>query len=122
VQGSRYRWSAGTGDVRALESSDELVRRAAVWYHPTEVQASMGFVDGYVGMVRLYAVDWDTTARRQLVTVDDGSGPQTRVIDASFNGGAWVEFGVVVPVGGTMTITVTKQAGGNAVLSGIFLG
>jgi hypothetical protein len=82
----------------------------------------MGFVDGYVGTVRLYAVDWDSSVRRQSVTVDDGSGPQTRVIDASFNGGAWVEFDVVVPAGGTLTITVTRIAGGNAVLSGIFLG
>ena len=39
-----------------------------------------------------------------------------------FNEGAWVSFPINVAAGGTVTITVDRTAGANAVLSGIFLG
>ena len=110
-QGSRFRWSSGTGDVRALESADESTRRAATWFHSTEVQATVSFTDAYVGMMRIYMVDWDSTVRRQTVTVNDGSGPQSVTIDRSFNGGAWVEFPINVGAAGSVSITVTKDGG-----------
>src|ERR1019366_10594512 len=39
-----------------------------------------------------------------------------------FNEGAWVSFPISVAAGGSVTITVDRTAGPNAVLSGIFLG
>jgi hypothetical protein len=111
-QGSRWTWDAATTDVRALRSPDGAGRRAATWYHPTELQASMSFPSPYTGVMRLYMVDWDITAvRRQTVTVDDGSGPQTVVIDESFNQGAWVEFPLTTST--SVSITVTNDGGGN---------
>jgi hypothetical protein len=38
-----------------------------------------------------------------------------------FSPGAWMSFPVSVASGGTVTITVNRTAGPNAVLSGIFL-
>ena len=47
---------------------------------------------------------------------------RTRRSRASFNQGAWLTFPVKVAAGETLTVTVTRTAGTNAVLSGIFLG
>ena len=71
--------------------------------------------------MHLYALDWDTNARRESVTVNDGTGPHTINITTDFSQGAWLNFPVNVAAGGTVTITVTHTAGINAVLSGIFL-
>ncbi len=47
---------------------------------------------------------------------------QTAVLSGEFNQGAWVSFPVNVQAGETVTITVDRLAGANAVLSGVFLG
>ncbi len=123
-QGTRYRWNANTDDVRALEAPDEATHRATLWYHPVEVQAGLTFTDGYTGTLRLYSVDWDTATRRQTVTVTTATnGAQSAAIDASFNGGAWVEVSITANPAETITIAVTHDGGAtHAVLSGIFLG
>jgi hypothetical protein len=71
--------------------------------------------------LHLYAIDWDSTDRRESITVNDGSGPHTVNITTDFSQGAWTSVPVTVAAGGTVTITVTRTAGINAVLSGIFL-
>ena len=72
--------------------------------------------------MHLYAVDWDTTARRESITVNDGSGPRTVSLSSEFHNGAWVLVPINVAADGSVTITVVRQAGANAVLSGVFLG
>src|SRR3972149_3787577 len=72
--------------------------------------------------MHLYALDWDTTARRENVTVSDGTTTKVVNVTTSFNAGAWMHFPINVPAGGSVTITVDRIAGLNAVLSGIFLG
>jgi TRAP-type uncharacterized transport system fused permease subunit len=47
---------------------------------------------------------------------------QTAVLSSAFNAGAWASFAINVPAGGTVTITVDRLAGANAVLSGVLLG
>ncbi len=120
-QGTRYRWNANTDDVRALEAPDEATHRATIWYHPVEVQAGLTFTDSYSGTIRLYSVDWDTATRRQTVTVSTSTdGAQSAAIDASFNGGAWVEVPINVLAAETISIAVTHDGGAaHAVLSGI---
>ena len=44
------------------------------------------------------------------------------MLSNEFVNGAWVSFPVSVEAGGTVAITVSRLAGSNAVLSGIFLG
>ena len=121
-QGGRFQWSAGTSDVRALQSPDATTRRAATWYDDNQVKLRMVFNTAYSGTLHLYAVDWDNLARRENVTVDDGAGPRTATISSDFTQGAWVNAPINVGSGGTVTVTVTHTGGRNAVLSGIFLG
>ena len=110
-----------TTDVRALQSPDQTQRRAATYYDGAQLRVHLTFSSAYNGTLHLYAVDWDSTARRESVTVNDGSGPHSVNIVTDFSQGAWMSFPVSVASGGTVTITVNRTAGANAVLSGIFL-
>jgi hypothetical protein len=123
-QGSRAAtWPALTTDVRALESPSQAERRARTWYHAVQVRVRLDFTSAYSGTLHLYALDWDSNARRQDVTVDDGAGPRTVNLTAPFNPGAWLHFPITVPAGGSVLISVdTRNAAVNGVLSGLFLG
>src|SRR5439155_5511753 len=121
-QSSRYQWSASTTAVQALQSPDTATRRAACLYDASQLRMHLTFPAAYSGTLHLYAVDWDITSRRQTISVDDGSGPQTANLNTDFSQGAWVNVPINVAAGGTVTIAVTRTAGVNAVLSGIFLG
>jgi hypothetical protein len=124
-QGTRFNaWSGspGTSEVRALESPDTSTRRATCVYDPNQIRLHLSFNAAYSGTIQLYALDWDTTSRRESITVNDGSGPRTAYITTPFNQGAWVNAPISVASGGQVTVTVDRMAGANAVLSGIFLG
>jgi hypothetical protein len=118
LQGSRYQWAPSTTDTRALQSPDGLTRSAATYYDPNQIKLTLSIPAGYTGNLHLYAVDWDSTARRETITVNG----QTAELSSDFSKGAWASFAISVPVGGTVTITVNRTAGPNAVLSGILLG
>jgi len=121
-QGTRFQWNTSTGAVQALESPDTTARRSTSVYDPNQVRLHLAFSTAYSGSLHLYAMDWDTTNRRETVTVNDGSGPRTANLSADFSQGAWLNAPINVAAGGTVTITVTRSAGLNAVLSGILLG
>jgi hypothetical protein len=121
-QGARYQWSASTTAVQSLQSPDASPRRAACFYDFSQIRLHLVFPAAYSGTRHLYALDWDTTFRRETITINDGSGPRTADISTDFSQGAWVNAPINVPAGGSVTISVTRTAGGNAVLSGIFLG
>jgi hypothetical protein len=117
-QGSRYEWAANTADVRALQAVESSTRNAAAYYDPNQIRVSLKFNTAYTGTLHLYAVDWDSTSRRELISVDG----QTADLSSSFNQGAWVAFPISVAAGETVSIVAHHTAGPNAVLSGIFLG
>jgi hypothetical protein len=121
LQGTRTRWSSATTAVRALENPSQTQRRAAAYTHATEVRVRLNFSAAFTGTVNLYVVDWDSTARRATVSVDDGMGAKSLGLTTSFANGAWLHFPVSVVSGGTVTIRVTRTAGSGAVLSGIML-
>ena len=121
-QGRRYRWSSSTGSVRALQAPDASDRRAATYTHSSQLQVRLDFADGYAGMLRLYALDWDNHDRRQTVSVFDGAVVRSAELDTNFADGRWIEVPIDIAAGGAVTITVDKTAGPNVVLSGIFLG
>jgi hypothetical protein len=123
VQGHRYQWADSTDQVQALENPEESQRRAATLYDANKIEVRLDFTEAYAGDLHLYALDWDTTARRQSITVGDGSVVQKVTLNAAFGQGAWVHAPIDVPAGGSVTITVEERTGGdNTVLAGLFLG
>jgi phosphodiesterase/alkaline phosphatase D-like protein len=121
-QATRFQWASGTSGVQVLESPDTTTRNAATWYDPNQLRLHLSFPSAYSGTLHLYALDWEGAGRRETITVNDGSGPQAANITTDFSQGAWVNLPINVAAGGTVTITVTRAAGPNAVLAGIFLG
>ncbi len=118
TQGNRYVWASSTSDVRALESPDGLTRKAATWFAGSQLRLALAFHAAYTGNLHLYVVDWDSHARRETIAV----GAQTVTLSGDFNQGTWVTVPISVAAGETVPIVVTRTAGANAVLSGIFLG
>ena len=102
LQGARWSWGGST-ELRALESPDESQRRAAAWYHSTQLRARIDFPTAYTGNLHVYVIDWDDQGRRQRMTVDDGRGPQVDDLTATFVGGSWVSFPIQVASGGSVS-------------------
>ncbi len=71
-QASRYTWAGPTSDVRALQSPDRSTRIAATYYDPNEIRLKLTFKEAYAGTLRLYAVDWDSAGRREVISVNGG--------------------------------------------------
>jgi 6-phosphogluconolactonase (cycloisomerase 2 family) len=121
LQGSRFLWAANTSDPRALPSPDGLKRTASTYFNTNQIQVRLTFHAAYTGNLRLYAVDWDHRGRQESINVSGQSAIFSNKWGA-FSQGQWAVFPINVAAGGTVTITVTREAGVNAVLSGIFLG
>lgn len=121
---ARHQWSTNSTEARALQAPDQSHRRLTTAYNSngTTLTATLTFNQAYSGNLHLYQVDGDSTARRQTITVNDGSGNRSSAITSAFNNGMWVTAPITVASSGTVTITATATAGANAVLSGIFLG
>ncbi len=122
LQGGRFEWAEDTTDVRALQGPDGLTRDAAGYDDPSQIRLQLSFQAAYSGNLHLYALDWSKLARQETISVNDGSGSRTVPLSSDFSQGAWVSFPISVAPGGTVTITVVRTAGPNAVLSGVFLG
>jgi hypothetical protein len=118
LQGGRYVWASSTIDPRALESPDKSTREAAAYFNGSEIRLRLSFTAAYKGELRLYALDWDSRARRESISV----AGQTAYLSGDFHEGAWVSVPIEVAAGESLTVTVKRIAGVNAVLSGVFLG
>ena len=117
-QGTRAVQAATTTDARALSDPTGTSRTAAGYTDPNQVRVKLTFNQAYTGNIHLYGVDWDSTARRELITVNG----QTAQLSSAFDQGAWVSLPITEAAGDVLTITVDRTAGASAVLSGIFLG
>ncbi|MDG3003703.1 NPCBM/NEW2 domain-containing protein [Paludisphaera mucosa] len=114
-----YTWAATTTDPRALETADGARRQASTWYSASAFTIDVNLTDGRPHRVSLYAVDWDGSARAQRIEVVDAATGQvldTRDV-ASFNGGVYLTWNV----SGHVLFRVTRTAGVNAVVSGVFI-
>ena len=120
--GFRHRWAAATTDVRALESPSQAERRAGTWAGNNQLRLRLDFSAPYTGTLHVYVVDWDSTSRRQTMTVTDGTTSRTVPMATAYGGGAWLHFPISVPEGGLVRITGDYGAGYNPVVSGLFLG
>jgi hypothetical protein len=118
---STLAWSHATDDPRALQFPHGSQRIAEAWYSATRFQVDVNLADGQSHDLELYFLDWDSNSRAEQVQVTDyvtGAVLSTQTV-SSFHSGVYLDY----LVGGTghIVITITRTAGANAVLSGLFL-
>jgi hypothetical protein len=120
--GARYSWTSATTDVRALESPDGSERRATTWYDTAQLNLRLDFTANYTGTLHVYALDWDSTGRRQTISIADGTSTTVIPIAASFHEGTWLHVPISVSAGGSVLVTADHDAGYSATIAGLFLG
>ncbi len=114
-----YTWSSTTSDPRALQTAASASTRIASTYYATgSFTINLDLTDGNTHQVSLYLLDWDSTSRAETVTIRDAASNavlDTETYSSFHNGGyaVWI-------LKGHVTIQVTKTAGANAVVSGVF--
>ncbi len=116
---STYTWTTTSSDPRALQVPGSSNRVAAVWYASTSFTVAVNLGDGLAHNLELYFDDWDNKGRAETVQLSDaGTGKvlDTETISA-FNNGVYLDW----KVSGNLLITITRTAGANAVLNGLFL-
>ena len=122
-----YSWSSSTTDPRAPENpatypdpDTSASRVADTWYatDSTSFTVNVDLTDGQTHVVALYFLDWPGAGRAETIQLSNaatGAVLGTRSI-SSFADGVYLQW----TISGDVTFTVTKTAGPNAVLSGIF--
>ena len=115
-----WTWAQSTSDVRALQRLTGDDRFAATWYSADTFDLDLNLTDGLPHQVALYAVDFDSNGREQRIDVLDaatGAVLDTRTISDFVNGKY-----LVWTITGHVIFRVTRTAGANAVISGLFVG
>jgi hypothetical protein len=115
-----WTWTASTSEARALRRASGVDRLAATWYAASSFDVTIALTDGQPHQVAFYCLDYDSVARSQRLDVFDAATSallDTRTI-SSFGGGQYVTWTVT----GSVRVRVTRLAGANAVLSGVFIG
>ena len=118
VNQNPYTWVASTGDVRALQKALVAGRIAATWYAPSSFEIDVNISDGQTHQVALYCLDWDTISRGQTIEVLNAASNallDTRSV-SSFTNGQYLVWNI----SGHVKFRVTRTAGENAVISGLF--
>ncbi len=116
---STYTWTTTSADPRALQVPGSSNRVAAVWYSSTNFTVDVNLADGQTHDLELYFDDWDNKGRGEQVQISDattGAVLDTETV-SSFTDGVYLDW----KVSGHLVITITRQAGANAVLNGLFL-
>ncbi len=112
-------WAASTSDIRGLQKAASEDRVAPHWYAPSNLSFDIRFKDRQTHQLAIYCVDWDSDDRVQMIELKDAR-TQT-VLDsrrlAKFKGGQYLVWNV----SGDITLSATRTAGANAVVSAIFL-
>ena len=111
-------WAATSTDPRALQTASGPSGIAACWYSSTSFSVDVNMTPGQSHLLELYFLDWDSNSRSESVTL---SYPVTGTVlsyetVSSFHSGAYLDW----TVSGNVLITITRTAGVNAVLSGLF--
>jgi subtilisin family serine protease len=113
-----YTWASSTSDVRALQRASGSGRIAAAWYNTSAFDITLNLTDGQTHDVAFYAVDWDSSSRAQRFDVYDTVGGTLLASQTmtGFHNGQYIVF----RLSGNVRVRVTKTAGNNAVVSGLF--
>jgi hypothetical protein len=126
-----WTWASNIGDKRAPEIDGQGDRIAAAWYAGS-FSVDVNFTDGKGHQVALYVLDWDGQGRAETIQVTDATSPNnpalldTRNIPSSNTNTVATDFAngtyLIWTISGHVTITLTANAGPNAVVSGVFFG
>jgi YVTN family beta-propeller protein len=117
---SIWTWALPTTDPRALQTAPGATTRIASTFYSTSTvfNINVDITDNNAHRISLYLLDWDTTARAQTITIMDAT--TQAVLDtetfASFQNGEYASW----TVSGNIIIQVTRNAGYNSVVAGIF--
>jgi hypothetical protein len=117
---SLWTWALPTTDPRALQTAPSATTRIASTFYSTSTSfnININLTDGNAHRIALYLLDWDTTSRAQTISLLDAVTQQ--VLDtetfASFQNGEYASW----TVSGNVILQVTRNAGYNSVVAGIF--
>ena len=93
-------------------------RIAAAWYSSTSFTIDVNVATGYSYNLELYFLDYDARGRAETVTLSTAS-TDTTLNSQSISNFASGEY-LIWTISGNVLITITRTAGVNAVLSGLF--
>ncbi len=120
ISGSNlYVWDGNPSSVAALlrQSGNRI---ASCWYQGSTFTMDVNLTDGKTHQMALYTLDYDGQSRTQRIDVvnpSTGTVLDSRTVSA-FNRGMYLVWNVT----GKVQFKVTRTAGPNAVLSGVFFG
>jgi hypothetical protein len=111
-------WNDPTSDSRALTTPDGSSRVAGCWYSSTGFDIDLNFTDGKTHRLAAYFLDWDYAGRSEkLELLDATTGTVLQTLNLSgFSGGVYH----IWDLKGHLKLRVTKVAGPNAVVNGLF--
>ena len=111
-------WAPSTRSVRALEASEGMHRIASAWSSASDFTIDISLMDAKAHRVSLYCLDWDEAGRTETIDVLNASNEnvlESHTI-SDFADGRYLTF----DLSGHVKIRITRTAGTNAVLSGLF--
>ncbi len=118
-----YTWTTNTTDPRGLQSASGTGRVAACWYNDPTFDFDLNITDGKSHQIAFYAVDWDSyggTPRGETIQITDAN--TSTVLDSktisNFANGIYLIWNI----SGHVKINVTRTAGANALVNGVFFG
>ena len=114
-------WADPTTDPRApLKNPRTPDRIAATWYASTVFTVDLNLTDTNVHRVSLYLLDWDNSGRAETITLLDAATGNTLDTQSAsnFGNGRYYSW----DIRGHVSINLTRTAGFNSVLMGIFFG
>ncbi len=115
---SDWVWNYSDTNPNSLQTVASSTRIAACWYTGDSMIADINITDGNAHQIALYCTDWDKIGRAQTVEVLDATS--NAVLDSqtvsSFSTGRYLVWNV----SGHVKVRVTRTAGNNAVIEGLF--
>ena len=110
-----------TTDARGLQRPPAFTTRfAATWFDGNALTIELDFLDFQIHRVAAYFIDWDSMGRLQKIEILDNSQTPPRVLDtrslSNFSGGQYLVWNLT----GKVLLRITRTAGPNAVISGLF--
>jgi hypothetical protein len=113
-----WTWTPSTSDGRALQQWLSTDHIAACWNAPTAFALDVDLRDGQPHRVALYFLDWDSAGRSESVTLTDANSGAVLDSEAisQFAGGTYLVWNLA----GHVQIQISRTAGPNAVVSGLF--